>query len=398
MVVNCLITNPRWEWDVVGAYLTEESIVRGVLTTIELTAITAALGFALGTVLALMRLSQSPAAAVGELGLHLGVPLGAADRAAAVLVQPRLPVPDAGLRHPVRPVASSRSTLSLIDRVRRRGARARACTRPPTPPRSSGPGILSVDQGQHEAAAALGIPRRRQFTRIVLPQAMRTILPTAVNEVIGLFKGTSIVYVMAHRRALLQGAGDLRPHASGSCRCCWSPPSGTSCSPRVLTDRPVLRRAALRPGRGAHAAADAAADGCAATLTAGTPGSAPPDEEPPDDRRPTAAAPGRASRSTACTSPSAATEVLRRHRPDGRAAARSPSILGPVRLGQVHPAARASTTWRRSTAGYRQRRRRADRLPAGAATGCTSCARTRRSCGSARGSASCSRTSTSSRT
>jgi polar amino acid transport system permease protein len=59
MVVNSLVTNPRWEWDVV-AYLTEESIVRGVLTTIELTAITAVLGFALGTVLALMRLSRSP--------------------------------------------------------------------------------------------------------------------------------------------------------------------------------------------------------------------------------------------------------------------------------------------------------------------------------------------------
>jgi polar amino acid transport system permease protein len=58
-------------------------------------------------------------------------------------------------------------------------------------------GILSVDQGQLEAAASLGIPRRRQNTRIVLPQAMRSIVPTAVNEVIGLFKGTSIVYVLA---------------------------------------------------------------------------------------------------------------------------------------------------------------------------------------------------------
>ena len=58
-------------------------------------------------------------------------------------------------------------------------------------------GILSVDQGQLEAAASLGIPKRRQTTRIVLPQAMRAIVPTAVNEVIGLFKGTSIVYVLA---------------------------------------------------------------------------------------------------------------------------------------------------------------------------------------------------------
>ena len=58
-------------------------------------------------------------------------------------------------------------------------------------------GILSVDQGQLEAAAALGIPKRRQFFKIVLPQAMRGILPNAANEVISLFKGTSIVSTMA---------------------------------------------------------------------------------------------------------------------------------------------------------------------------------------------------------
>ncbi|REM10673.1 ABC transporter permease subunit, partial [Mycobacterium tuberculosis] len=46
-------------------------------------------------------------------------------------------------------------------------------------------GILSVEQGQLEAAAALGLSRTRQSFRIVLPQAMRTILPTAFNDIIG---------------------------------------------------------------------------------------------------------------------------------------------------------------------------------------------------------------------
>ncbi|MDP1165663.1 ABC transporter permease subunit, partial [Klebsiella pneumoniae] len=46
-------------------------------------------------------------------------------------------------------------------------------------------------------AHSLGIPRSRQFFKIVLPQAMRAILPNAANEVIGLFKGTSIVSTMA---------------------------------------------------------------------------------------------------------------------------------------------------------------------------------------------------------
>jgi polar amino acid transport system permease protein len=58
-------------------------------------------------------------------------------------------------------------------------------------------GILSVDQGQLEAASALGLSRRRQAFRIVLPQAMRSILPTGFNELIGLAKSTSMVYVLA---------------------------------------------------------------------------------------------------------------------------------------------------------------------------------------------------------
>ena len=96
MAVNSLVTNPRWEWDVVGAYLTEESIVRGVWTTIQLTADHR--GPRLRPRHGARADAAEPlaAAAGGELGLHLGVPLRAADPAAAALVQPRLPVPDPG--------------------------------------------------------------------------------------------------------------------------------------------------------------------------------------------------------------------------------------------------------------------------------------------------------------
>ena len=79
-------------------------------------------------------------------------------------------------------------------------------------------GILAVDQGQLEAAAALGIPRRRQQPRIVLPQAMRSILPTAVNEIIGLVKGTSIVYVLALGE-LFYTVRSSTAATSGSSRC-----------------------------------------------------------------------------------------------------------------------------------------------------------------------------------
>ncbi|MDQ0711194.1 polar amino acid transport system permease protein [Streptomyces luteogriseus] len=58
-------------------------------------------------------------------------------------------------------------------------------------------GILSVDAGQTEAAQALGISRARTLRRIVVPQAMRSIVPTAGNMLIGTLKGTSIVSVLA---------------------------------------------------------------------------------------------------------------------------------------------------------------------------------------------------------
>lgn len=54
-------------------------------------------------------------------------------------------------------------------------------------------GILSVGQGQREAAAALGIPRGKMMRRIVMPQAMRVIIPPTGNSLIGMLKTTSLV-------------------------------------------------------------------------------------------------------------------------------------------------------------------------------------------------------------
>jgi polar amino acid transport system permease protein len=54
-------------------------------------------------------------------------------------------------------------------------------------------GILSVDQGQNEAAAALGMSRGQAMRRIVLPQAMRVIVPPTGNETIAMVKDTSLL-------------------------------------------------------------------------------------------------------------------------------------------------------------------------------------------------------------
>jgi polar amino acid transport system permease protein len=63
-------------------------------------------------------------------------------------------------------------------------------------------GILSVDEGQTEAAAALGMTRLGTMRRIVLPQAMRVIIPPTGNETISMLKTTSLVIVIGYAELL----------------------------------------------------------------------------------------------------------------------------------------------------------------------------------------------------
>jgi polar amino acid transport system permease protein len=58
-------------------------------------------------------------------------------------------------------------------------------------------GLLSVEHGQTEAAQSLGMPTRLIRRRIIIPQAMRSILPPTGNQVISLLKATSMVSVIA---------------------------------------------------------------------------------------------------------------------------------------------------------------------------------------------------------
>lgn len=196
MAVNALITNPAWDWPVVGAYLFHPSVLHAVLFTVELTALGIVLGFLLGAVLALMRLSRVPllaSAAWGYVWLFRSVPLILQllfwYNLAALYKQISFGVPfgpafvSVGTMDLIGPVTAAALGLAL-----HQAAYAAEIVRG---------GFLSVDPGQLEAAAALGIPRARQILRIQLPQAMRSIVPAAGNEIIGLVKGTSVVYIMA---------------------------------------------------------------------------------------------------------------------------------------------------------------------------------------------------------
>jgi polar amino acid transport system permease protein len=191
-----LATNPGWDWATFGGYFLEKSIMHALLVTLELTVAGAVLGFLGGIVLAAMRLSNNPVlhtvswvytwvfrsvplivqllfwANLGYLyqTLQVGVPFG--------------------------PGFARFETLNLVSSIGAAllGLALHEAAYAGEIVRS---GIISVDQGQLEAAAALGIPRGRQFRRILLPQAMRAILPSAANELVNLLKSTSVVYVLA---------------------------------------------------------------------------------------------------------------------------------------------------------------------------------------------------------
>lgn len=64
-------------------------------------------------------------------------------------------------------------------------------------------GILGVDQGQRDAASALGLPRGKITTQIVLVQAFRIILPAAGNQYIMMIKNTSLAYTIGYMEILL---------------------------------------------------------------------------------------------------------------------------------------------------------------------------------------------------
>ncbi|KMS74680.1 amino acid ABC transporter permease [Streptomyces leeuwenhoekii] len=194
--VHGLATNPVWEWHVFADYVLSDTIVRAVWVTLQLTAYATVLGFLLGTVLAFMRLSHSPVlrtVAWSYVWIFRSIPM-----IVQLVFWFNLSAlyEELGVGIPFGPVFWSVDSDSLVGTIGaaviglslHQAAYAAEVVRG---------GVLSVDHGQTEAAAALGIPRLRQIRRIVLPQAMRAILPTAGNEIVGLLKGTSVVYVMS---------------------------------------------------------------------------------------------------------------------------------------------------------------------------------------------------------
>jgi polar amino acid transport system permease protein len=206
-LVNSVATNSRFEWSVVGSYLFDHRITSGLRVTLELTVIAMAIGIVLGVLLAIMRLSPNKLVS-GSSWLYIWF-----FRGTPVLVQilfwyyiaALYPKIDIGVPFGPSVIHADANTLiksftaGVLALGLNEGAYMAEIVRA---------GIISVDEGQSDAARSLGMTRLQTMRRIVLPQAMRVIIPPTGNETISMLKTTSLVSVIAVGD-LLYGAQEI---------------------------------------------------------------------------------------------------------------------------------------------------------------------------------------------
>ncbi|GAA4605820.1 polar amino acid transport system permease protein [Actinoplanes octamycinicus] len=196
MFLNALIRSPNLQPGVIRSYLFKDYVLHGVGVTLLLTGVAMGLGTAGAVVLAVLRLSANPVLKAGAwafIWFFRGTPL---------LVQiifwgflgalfPRVSISLPGLGtlfdQPTSVVISG-TTAAVLALSLNEMAYAAEIVRS---------GLLAVDRGQTEAAYALGMSPALTLRRIVLPQAMRVIVPPMGNETITMLKSTALVSVIA---------------------------------------------------------------------------------------------------------------------------------------------------------------------------------------------------------
>jgi polar amino acid transport system permease protein len=193
--VYTLATAPHLRWEIVWRYLFQDRILLGLTSgTLLLTVLAMVIGITLGVLLAVMRLASNPVMSVVSwfyIWFFRGTP---------VLVQLffwwELPLvlPQVGVSIPFTMIGWHTQTVSLITPFLasilglglNEGAYMAEIVRA---------GIISVEHGQTEAAMALGMRRYQVLWRIVLPQAMKVIIPPTGNETISMLKTSSLAFV-----------------------------------------------------------------------------------------------------------------------------------------------------------------------------------------------------------
>lgn len=184
------------EWAYVARFLTVPVILAGIVNTVVMAVLAMALGIVLGVAAAIARLSPNPvlrAAAACYVWLFRGTPLILQLLLwfNLALVFPTIGIPGVWSGRAIDIMTPF--TAALLGLGINQGAYTSEVVRA---------GLLSVDAGQYEAAQAIGMGRMRALRRIILPQAMRVVLPPIGNEFISLVKATSLASVIQYPEVL----------------------------------------------------------------------------------------------------------------------------------------------------------------------------------------------------
>ena len=200
IILLLLLARAFWKGDIAWSYVSENlfsrSVMAGVGNTIIMTFCAMIVGIVLGVVAAIMRMSDNPvlrSISVGYVWLFRGTPalLQLLLWFNLALIFPTLGIP--GL-FSIRTVdVMTPFVAALLGLGIQQGAYTAEVVRA---------GILSIDKGQMEAAQSIGMTKLRATLKIVLPQAMRVIVPPIGNETIGMVKLTSLASVIQYSEVL----------------------------------------------------------------------------------------------------------------------------------------------------------------------------------------------------
>ncbi len=202
MFVNMLITNPRLRWDTVWLYLRDVTVIRGVGWTLLLTVTSMLLAVVMAVSLAVMRRSDNPVMRTVSwiyIWFFRGTPIFV-QLVFWGLISVLIPRMTLGIPFGPEFVGFTTSQVftaavcAVLGLAFNEAAYLAEIVRA---------GLAAVDPGQSEAARALGMKDGTILRRIILPQAMRVIVPPTGNETISMLKTTSLVLAVPFTHDLL---------------------------------------------------------------------------------------------------------------------------------------------------------------------------------------------------
>jgi polar amino acid transport system permease protein len=187
----------RFSWDIVGHYFTTSEILHGLVLTLELTVIAMTVGIVFGMVLAVMRMSPNrllSGAAWTYTWFFRGTPV-----LVQLLVWYNIAIlyPHISIGVPFTSISFVTIHMNTTFTAFEAACLALGLNEAAYMSEIARAGLLSVDEGQIEAATSIGMVRRQTLRYVVMPQAMRVIIPPTGNEVISMLKTSSLASVIS---------------------------------------------------------------------------------------------------------------------------------------------------------------------------------------------------------